>query len=171
MSYIENTLMSDEKIIFGTKPHWIIFSPSVTWLIASLLVLVFGPELGLQSTIIFGHKIYAIASLLAVCIAVYYAISAYINYISSEYAITDKRVLMKTGLIQRRSMEVFLSKIESISASQSVVGRILQYGTITISGTGGSKDPFNYIPNPLEFRRKVQEEVEKTNPAQPNNKQ
>ena len=70
---------------------------------------------------------------------------------------------MKVGFIRRNSLEIFLHKIESVYVEQSLFGRIFNYGVIVIAGTGGSKDPFPFIPNPLLFRRKVQEQIEKMN--------
>ena len=78
---------------------------------------------------------------------------------TSEFAVTNKRVLIKTGLIRRHSLETLLSKIESIGVDQSILGRILGFGTIVISGTGGSKEPFHRIADPMMFRRRVQEQI------------
>ena len=86
-------------------------------------------------------------------------LSAIIERRSSEFAVTNKRVLIKTGLIRRHSLETLLSKIESIGVAQSLLGRILGFGTIVISGTGGSKEPFHRIADPLMFRRRVQEQI------------
>jgi uncharacterized membrane protein YdbT with pleckstrin-like domain len=147
--------MSNEQLIFYTRPHWIIFMPVVIWLVISLLPIIFGHMLGLNTIIFFKIQFNTILGLIALVIALCHALSCYINYITSEYAVTDKRVLMKVGLIRRASLEIFLDKIESIHIKQNILGRIFNYGSIIISGTGGSKDPFNYIPKPLQFRRKV----------------
>lgn len=68
---------------------------------------------------------------------------------------------MKLGLVRRYSLEIFFNKIESIQITQSIPGRILDYGAIIICGTGGSKDPFYFIPSPLNFRKQVQAQMEK----------
>jgi uncharacterized membrane protein YdbT with pleckstrin-like domain len=75
---------------------------------------------------------------------------------SSEFAITNKRVLIKVGLIRRHSLELLLQKVEGIGVDQGFLGRVLGYGTITVSGVGGTKEAFRMISNPLEFRRQVQ---------------
>ena len=67
---------------------------------------------------------------------------------------------MKTGLIQRYSLELFLDKIEAIYVDQTILGRLLNYGVIIVVGTGGSKDLFTNVPNPLEFRRMVQQQID-----------
>lgn len=76
---------------------------------------------------------------------------------SDEFAITNRRVIVKTGLISRKTLEMNISKIESVNVDQSILGRILGYGTIQIIGTGGTKESFAKITRPLEFRKKFQE--------------
>lgn len=76
---------------------------------------------------------------------------------SDEFAITNKRIIVKTGLISRKTLEMNLSKIESVNVDQSILGRLLGYGTIRIIGTGGTKEEFPNISNPIEFRKKFQE--------------
>lgn len=87
------------------------------------------------------------------------AIPAWINRSTSEFAVTNRRVIVKVGWIRRRSLETLLMKVEGIQVEQSILGRILNYGTITITGTGGSREVFDRIAAPLEFRRKVQEQT------------
>ncbi|WP_291102933.1 MULTISPECIES: PH domain-containing protein [unclassified Flavobacterium] len=76
---------------------------------------------------------------------------------SDEFAITNKRIIVKTGLISRKTLEMNLSKIESVNVDQSILGRMRGYGTIRIIGTGGTKEEFPNISNPIEFRKKFQE--------------
>jgi uncharacterized membrane protein YdbT with pleckstrin-like domain len=76
---------------------------------------------------------------------------------TDEFAITNKRIIVKTGLIQRHTLEMNLSKIESVNVDQSIMGRILGYGTITIIGTGGTRESFPNIQRPMEFRKMFQE--------------
>lgn len=82
-----------------------------------------------------------------------------IKMISSEFAITTKRVIMKTGLINTNTFELNLSKIESVNVNQSILGKILNYGTITFIGTGATKEIFFKVSNPMEFRKRFQELV------------
>ena len=82
-----------------------------------------------------------------------------IEYLTSEFAVTNKRVVTKVGLVERDSQETLLSKIETIGVDQTLAGRLLGYGTVTIVGTGGSREPFALIAQPLEFRRQVQTQI------------
>jgi uncharacterized membrane protein YdbT with pleckstrin-like domain len=76
---------------------------------------------------------------------------------TDEFAITNKRVIIKTGLISRKTVELNLSKIESVNVDQTIMGRIFGFGTITIIGIGGTREAFVNIRKPLEFRKKFQE--------------
>ena len=76
---------------------------------------------------------------------------------TDEFAITNKRVVIKTGLISRKTVELNLSKIESVNVNQTVLGRIFGFGNITIIGIGGTREVFVNIRKPLEFRKKFQE--------------
>ena len=82
-----------------------------------------------------------------------------IEYWTSEFAITNKRVIVKEGLVYRDTLELNLQRVESVSVDQSLVGRMLGYGTITIIGTGGTREMFHRIAHPLEFRKAVQEQL------------
>lgn len=87
-------------------------------------------------------------------------ISAWILRRSSEFAVTNRRVMIKVGLIQRRTLELNLSKVESIEVEQTFWGRLLGYGEIEVIGTGGTRERFDRIGSPLEFRKAVHEAAE-----------
>ena len=148
MSYIEKNLMNGENIFYTSKLHWAIFLWPVLWFIISLMLFSGGSDS-------------APIGALFILIAITTSISSFISYKTSEFGITNKRVIVKVGFIRRNSLEVLLNKVEGIQVNQSILGRILGFGSITVSGTGGTKDPFHKIDAPLEFRKKVQEQIEK----------
>ena len=80
------------------------------------------------------------------------------EYVTSDFAVTNKRVIMKTGWISRQVLELNLHKIESVNVDQSLLGRLLGYGTITVIGTGGTRERFDRIAHPLAFRKAFQEQ-------------
>lgn len=82
-----------------------------------------------------------------------------IHYYTSEYVITNRRIIIKVGLIARNTLEMNLSKIESVNVNQSILGRILGFGSITVIGTGGTQESFSGIANPMAFRQRFQELV------------
>jgi uncharacterized membrane protein YdbT with pleckstrin-like domain len=75
----------------------------------------------------------------------------------SEFVITNRRIVIKEGFIARRTFEMNLSKIETVNVDQTVMGRILNYGSITIIGTGGTRETFHNIRRPMSFRKTFQE--------------
>jgi uncharacterized membrane protein YdbT with pleckstrin-like domain len=141
MGYVESNLLPNEKITYRAKLHWIIYTLPATVFVIALAVALGGGAW--------------IAAVLAVIGFVLF-LPPWIKSSSSEFAITNKRVLIKVGLIRRHSLELLLQKVEGIGVDQSILGRILGYGTITVSGVGGTKEPFQMISNPMEFRRQVQ---------------
>jgi uncharacterized membrane protein YdbT with pleckstrin-like domain len=151
MSYVDEHLLAGENVVHRTKLHWVLFlTPAV---IAGLLLLLFLPmavgsgDLGTGATIL----------LVFIVLSGLLFLGRFITYKTSEFAVTNKRVIIKVGFIRRRSLEVLLQKVEAIGVDQPILGRLLNYGTITVTGTGGSREAFPQITDPLTFRRKVQE--------------
>jgi len=90
-------------------------------------------------------------------VGIIWFINALIRYLTSEFAITNKRIIIKVGLIKRITLEMNREKIESIGVDQGILGRIFNYGTIVISGTGSIRQIFKAIVNPIQFRKIAQE--------------
>jgi uncharacterized membrane protein YdbT with pleckstrin-like domain len=79
---------------------------------------------------------------------------------ATEMALTNRRVVIKTGVVGRKTIEMLLNKVESIEVSETAMGRALGYGTIVVIGTGGTPEPFDQMAHPLEFRSRVQQQIE-----------
>jgi uncharacterized membrane protein YdbT with pleckstrin-like domain len=144
MGYIEKNLMAGEKVIYRTKLHWVIFLWSAIFLIIAIVGFAGGSG--------------AVGGLF-ILLTVLAGISSFLNYSTSEFGVTNKRVLVKVGWIRRHSLETLLTKVEGIGVDQGILGRIVGYGTIVVTGTGGTKEPFHKIDTPLEFRKRVQEQI------------
>lgn len=156
MSYIKKTLMPDEQVLYYTHPHGVVFFPPVLWLLFAIFLPIINTGAA-AGFVVFGHTLCEWVTRFALLMIIYSFFSSLVNYMTSEYAITSKRIIMKTGLIRRNAFEIFLQRVESVQIIQSVFGRIMNYGIITIGGVGGSKDMFYFIPHPLTFRQKIQE--------------
>lgn len=154
MSFIDNNLLASERVIYRARLHWIIFINAAMYLLLSVSLCVF---ILLQSEE--SSQALWYLSLFSLALALGSAISSLIRYKTSEFAITNKRVLIKVGFIRRHSLEVLLHKVEGIGVNQSVLGRIFRFGTIIVSGTGGTKETFDLIASPLEFRKQVQAQL------------
>lgn len=146
MSYAKETLLKDEKIVFATHPHYIIFYTIVLWLALAIFMVQ-----------IAHSKPLAVIMLL---MGAFGFVGDLISYYYSEYVITSRRILVKTGFIRRKSLEIYLERIEGVSVEQGIVGRVLNFGTVIIAGVGGTKDPFLFVPDPLGFRSSVQQQIE-----------
>lgn len=160
MRYIHKSLLENEQVIYMTRPHWIIFLPSILTFVIALLIFGFGPMIPGFNLKIYSLTLYEIFALLFAAYALLRFSKTFFTYRCSEYAITNKRVLMKTGWIERNALEIFLDKIEGIHIDQTIPGRLLKYGSVMIIGTGGSKDPFINVPRPLHFRKLIQQEMD-----------
>jgi uncharacterized membrane protein YdbT with pleckstrin-like domain len=141
MGYVEKNLLPNEQVTYRATLHWIIYLVPMIVILAAIAVALLGG---------------GIAAIVVGVIGLLLMLPPWIKSSSSEFAITNKRVLIKVGLVRRHSLELLLQKIEGIGVDQGIIGRILGYGTITVSGVGGTKEAFQRISNPLEFRRQVQ---------------
>jgi membrane protein YdbS with pleckstrin-like domain len=150
VSYLDDHLLAGERIIYRAKLHWTIF-------LTSIVVVLLGVALGILLQVV--EPAYSYAGLALAGVGLLLAIGPAVRYISSEFAVTDKRVLGKLGFIERESKETLLSKVEAIAIDQGVIGRILGFGTVTITGTGGTQESFPRISEPLEFRRQIQSQI------------
>ena len=153
MNYIDKTLLPGEKIIYRSHPHWIVVFRSLVGLI---LIAGFLMIAGLHTLLIIS--LFSLLGLVA-------CLSGLIVYYSSEFGITDKRVIMKSGFINRYAFENSLDRIEGIEINQSIMGRILDYGSIRIRGVSGINELFSAVRYPFRFRYKVLEEVERQKKA------
>ena len=129
MSYIDESLIEGESILHRARVSW--------WSQFGLVLL------GLI--------------LLVVVVGLFFLVWAWIRVRSTEIAITNRRVIAKFGFIQRSTVEINLEKVEALKVEQGFLGRILNYGTVFISGAGTSVAPIRDIADPLVFRRKFME--------------
>lgn len=147
MSFIDENLMPNEQIAYRVRLHWSAFLPAVLVFILALVATI-------NNMRMFDGILYLVAAVLI--------IPALINYLNSEFAVTNRRVIIKMGFISRNSYELLLNRIEGIEVEQSILGRLLGFGTIIVRGTGGSKEIFNRIEDPIQFRKSVQEQIAAT---------
>jgi len=146
VSYIDRTLLDGEHVIFRTRLHWSMLVGPMLLLVVVALPLSFWVATG-------TWRAYA---WIPAALGVLALLPAFARRQSSDFAVTNKRVLFKVGVLDTRSVELLLGKIEAISVDQSLLGRVLGYGDIVVTGSGGTHEGFTRIQAPLEFRRAVQ---------------
>lgn len=148
--YARSTLAPNETPYFKTSLHWIIF---VRFALLGCAVFLF-------AAIPFAIAVQAVTGSelgwFVLPLPAFILIPPTLAFASSELVITDRRVLIKTGIIRRQTLEMFISKVESIAVDQGFLGRVMDYGTVTIRGTGGFAEPFEAIAQPILFRNWVQ---------------
>ena len=111
--------------------------------------------------LLFGGEARLFGLILILLLVIPFSILTYLDIKTSEFVVTNKRVIVKVGVIRRYSLELLLSKIEGLRIEQGILGRIFDYGTVVASGTGSSQSPFFYITRPLQLQRCVYEQIEK----------
>jgi uncharacterized membrane protein YdbT with pleckstrin-like domain len=161
MSYVERNLIPGEKLIYRTGVHWsVLFGPAVVAAILAapgIAILVFRDDLAAKGIPANGIAVAAVALIGAAAIVFGYSV---IKKNATEIAVTDRRVIIKTGMTSRRSLEIMIAKVESIGINETLMGRMLGYGTVVIHGTGGTPEPFTKIAHPSEFRMAVQRQID-----------
>ena len=141
MSYVDNSLIPGEEVAFRTRLHFIIFVVPIFLVGISIVLFGYGAPPAAETVLAIG---------------IVWGLVKYVDYASSEFAVTNKRVIIKVGVLRRRTVEMLNTKVEAVAVNQGILGRIFGYGNIVVTGTGGTNEPFNGISSPLEFRRAVQ---------------
>jgi uncharacterized membrane protein YdbT with pleckstrin-like domain len=169
MSYVERNLIPGEKVFYKTGQHWsVLIGPcfvGAVFAIGGTLLAVYGYD-EKSGTSTSNSSTSATSELLLAGIVLLFAVAAIsiiagvVRRNSTEMAVTNKRVVVKRGILSRRTFELLLSQIEGILVEESFMGRMLGFGTVIIRGTGGTPETFVKIAHPLEFRRQVQEHIE-----------
>ncbi len=149
MTYVDENLLPGERVVYRAHLHPIIYvGPALVALGGAALVV-----FGLLQDGAFGLLWVGV---LLLVVAAIFGTSTYVQASSSEFAVTNRRVVIKVGVIRRHTLELLLQQVEGIGVDQTVLGRMLNIGSIVVIGTGGSKEQFTNIANPLEFRHQVQ---------------
>lgn len=164
MSYVAKHLIDGESIVYETRLHWIVLL--VPFLLALLFALTGAALLVLYARAADTKSATAestmVAGIVLLVIALIFVARGIVVRNATEMTVTNKRVFVKVGLAARRTIELLLSRVESIGVEESVMGRMLGYGTVIVHGTGGTPEVFNMVAHPLEFRTQVQQQIEKT---------
>ena len=154
--------MPNEKILFSAHIHPAIFLPAGVSFIASVAFVVFSLNWGSQQysgISLLSGTVLCMAGLFFIY-SIGLGLQALIIMFTTEFAVTNRRVIAKTGFIRRHTLEMLLPKIESVAVHQGILGRLLDFGTVTVTGTGGTKESFRAIIEPLGVRRKINQIIE-----------
>lgn len=150
MSFIDSNLLPDEQILFRTKKHVIIFFFPLLWTIFSLFAVIYMTD----------NYILAKISWLPHIVTLVFWSAAGIEYVTSEFVVTNKRILMREGFFNRHASDMRLASISQLLVDQSLIGQLLGFGSIIINAFGGN-DAFTMINHPLLFQRYVNEQLDR----------
>lgn len=150
MSYVQKILTPGETVTHATRTHWRVYIPAACLLLLAIAALATSSYVAANLAPVPQYA----AALLALLAAASW-LPAFIGRWTTELAVTNRRIIFKSGLFRRHTMEMNMSKVESVDVDQSVVGRILGFGTVTIRGTGGGIEPMRNIADPIAFRSHV----------------
>lgn len=150
MSYIDRNLLPDERIQFRTGKHLIIFLYPV--LLGILAVYAFQY---MHANEMFGRVEWALP-----LVALLFFASVWLNYITSEFVVTNKRIMMREGFFVRHMAELRIQTISQINVEQDLIGQVLGYGSIGLNAFGAT-DVFTTIANPSAFQRYANIELDK----------
>lgn len=148
--YSRSTLAPNETPYYKTSLHWIVFARFAALAFILFLFAAIPFAIGVQA--LTGSEL----GWFVLPLPAFIMLPPTLAFTSSELVITDRRVLIKTGIVRRQTAEMFVSKVESIAVDQGVLGRVFDYGTVRIRGTGGFEEAFESIAKPLLFRNWVQ---------------
>ncbi len=161
MSYIEKHLIPGETLQYQTKLHWIVMlghaGLAAFFAAAGVALLVFSWDTRKNGGS-YSNAMIWVALAAFVVVTILFAVGL-VKRNATVMVLTNKRVIVKTGLASRRTLELLLSRIESVVVEEPAMGRILGYGTVIIRGTGGTPETFEKIAHPLEFRAQVQGQI------------
>lgn len=146
MSYIQTVITPGEALVGQARTHWFIYVRPGFLLLVSLILTAAVSPLGV----------------LALIVSLILLLRAWLYSYSTELAVTSKRVIAKFGFIRRKTVELRHDKVESLHVNQGIIGRVFDFGSIIITGSGGTNAPIPYIAAPLKFRSAALTGIEAT---------
>lgn len=145
MKYIDRVLGKNEEIVHETGLHWIVLLTPIACLTIAVVALNLN-EVGKTAPAAFVAIIFGLMGL-------YGLIKGLIDWLTTEIAVTTHRVVYKRGLIARDTIEINFNRIEGLDIKQSILGRILNFGTVVIRGTGVGVQPMRNVAGPINLRK------------------
>ena len=152
MGRAKNYLSNKERIVYETHLHWVLFIESVSYLVIALLISAAAYK--------YGGEYAKLIHYISLPFWLYGGVKVFLEWIqhaSADFIITNSRVILKVGVLKRSSLSIPLTKIESIEIDQTLIGQLLGFGTIHITGTGTATSKFEYISSPGTFRQRIQQ--------------
>ena len=152
MTYVDSILEPGEQVVYRTTISWTVFAQAIWLAIAALVALYVATNLvGAGGAEAFALAVVVILAVLAIGSF----LRAWFRRATTEIAVTDRRVILKKGFIRRHTVEMNMQKVESVDVDQTLLGRLLNYGNVTVRGTGSTFETIRLIDSPLKLRTTV----------------
>lgn len=167
-SYVDSILLPGENLEYAGQLHWIIFVPGLLCSVGGAFLCLSPQTLNhiLGIALDTGIRSYLLVIGVGTVLGgVLMLMKAYVRLISTELAVTNRRVIAKTGFISRNTFEVMLNRIEGANIDQTIWGRLLGYGSIWVHGTGGGITPIDHVADPISFKKMLMTWVQKNQPG------
>jgi uncharacterized membrane protein YdbT with pleckstrin-like domain len=149
--YIDDILQPGEKVLYSTNAHWVFYLPAIGAWIVAIVLFILSRIVSADALVLLSLVSAAVVAI----VALYWTVRAWFHRWTTETDVTNLRVVHKTGFIKRRTFEMALDKVESVDVNQSIMGRLLNYGNVTIMGVGEGRETITTIASPLEFRNHI----------------
>src|SRR5262245_12828402 len=149
MSYVQSVLQPGEVVRHNAGLHWIMYLPGLVLCALAAILALIRPDADVHW---FGNRSLAIAAWLCLAAGLVLLARTWFHWWTTEIAVTDRRVIYKTGFVRRNTTEMHMDKVESVEVKQSILGRLLNYGDVEIRGVGTGFEPLRSIDRPLELR-------------------
>jgi uncharacterized membrane protein YdbT with pleckstrin-like domain len=150
VGYVERHLLPGERVVYRTRLHWVLFVKPVLLILVGIVLAVVLRQVAEPPWLwMVGGAV--------VLAGVGWWLVHYVEVMTSEFAVTSSRLILKVGLISRYTTELLLTKVESIGVQQGLTGRVLNFGDLTVTGTGGAREVFRRVRDPIGFRNHVQQ--------------
>jgi uncharacterized membrane protein YdbT with pleckstrin-like domain len=149
MRYVRRVLQPGETVVYSAKLHWFVYLWAIFFFVIFLVLAGAARSMADKQSVSLAL---GIAALIFALLALSSALRALIQRATTELAVTDQRVIYKTGLLARHTLEMNRAKVESVAVDQTLLARIFGYGTVTVRGIGSALEPIRNITDPLTFR-------------------
>jgi membrane protein YdbS with pleckstrin-like domain len=148
MNYVDSILEPDERIVYRTKPSWTLYAPAALLTACALVISIVGVNYQFEAAGAFIAAVLALAAIVSF-------IPAWFRRATTEIAVTDRRIILKRGFIRRHTVEMNMQKVETVDVDQTLIGRLFNFGNVTIRGTGSTFETIRKIDAPLKLRTSV----------------
>lgn len=148
MGYVESVLKPDEQVLAIGRMHWIVYLRGALLAAVGLILILAPAGPGLSTAL-------AIVGAIILLFGLWSLAGAWIEQATTEIAVTTRRVIQKRGLIRRQTGEMNMEKVESVIVDQSILGRLLGYGSIVVRGTGSGIEGLHHIADPIALRSSI----------------